>query len=67
MSALINSAPALEINKLDQVAALPLGSRVKMNPWDDRLELIKAQPLALISARDKKPFEVTPFFPASAA
>jgi hypothetical protein len=63
MSALINSAPALEINKLDQVAALPLGSRVKMNPWDDRLELIKAQPLALTSARDKKPFEVTPFFP----
>ncbi len=63
MSALINSAPALELNKLDQVAALPLGSRVKMNAWDDRLELIKAQPLALTSARDKKPFEVTPFFP----
>jgi len=31
MSALINSAPALEANKLDQVAALPLGGRVKMN------------------------------------
>ena len=63
MSPLINSAPALEVNKLDQVAALPLGGRVKMNAWDDRLELIKAQPVALTSARDKKAFEVTPFFP----
>ena len=63
MSALINSAPTLDINKLDQVAALPLGGRVKMNAWNDRLELIKSQPVALTSARDKEPFEVTPFFP----
>ena len=63
MSALMNSAPTLDINKLDQLAALPLGGRVKMNPWNDRVELIKSQPLALTSARDKKPFEVTPFFP----
>ncbi len=63
MSALINSGPNLEINKLNQIAALPLGGRVKMNAWDDRVELIKSQPIALTSARDKKPFEVTPFFP----
>jgi len=63
MSALINSAPALEANKLDQVAALPLGGRVKMNGWDDRIELMKSQPVALTSARDKQPLEVTPFFP----
>jgi hypothetical protein len=36
---------------------------VKMNGWDDRIELIKSQPVALTSSRDKKPFEVTPFFP----
>jgi hypothetical protein len=63
MSVLIGSAPALDNNKLDQIAALPLGGRVKMNPWDDRVELIKSQPVALISAREKKPFQVTPFFP----
>ena len=63
MPELINSAPTLEVNKLDQVAALPLGGRVKMNGWDDRVELIKSQPVALTSSRDKKPFEVTPFFP----
>ena len=63
MSALMNSAPALEVNKLDQVAALPLGGRVKMNGWDDRVELIKSQPVAFTSAREKQPLEVTPFFP----
>ena len=57
------SAPQLDMNKLDQIAALPLGGRVRLNPWNDRVELIKAQPVAVTSARDKMPFEVTPFFP----
>ncbi len=55
------SAPALEENKIEQIAALPLGSRVKLNPWTNRIELVKTQPLALLSAREKMPFEVTPF------
>jgi hypothetical protein len=53
--------PQLDANKLDQVAALPLGGRVKLNPWDDRVELLKAKPVSLNSAREKMPFEVTPF------
>jgi hypothetical protein len=61
--ALMNSAPALEPNKLDQIAALPLGGRVKLNAWDDRVELIKMTPEAMSSAREKMPLEVTPFFP----
>jgi hypothetical protein len=63
MAALATSAPALDWNKLDQIAALPLGGRVKLNPWDDKVEIVKAQPVAITSARDKMPFEVTPFFP----
>src|SRR5262249_16921953 len=63
LSALMTSAPALDANKLDQIPALPLGGRVKMNPWDNKVELIKSQPVAITSARDKMPFEVTPFFP----
>jgi len=63
MAALATGAPALDWNKLDQIAALPLGGRVKLNPWDNKVELIKAQPVAITSARDKMPFEVTPFFP----
>jgi hypothetical protein len=63
MPSLMNVGPALDPNKLDQIAALPLGGRVKLNAWDDKVELIKAAPVAITSARDKMPFEVTPFFP----
>jgi hypothetical protein len=36
---------------------------VKINPWDDKAEMVKTAPVAITSARDKMPFEVTPFFP----
>jgi len=55
------SAPELEENKLEQIAALPLGSRIKLNPWTDEITLIKTRPIALLSPREKMPFEVTPF------
>ncbi len=63
LAQLATSAPALDWNKLDQIAALPLGGRVKLNAWDDKVDMVKAQPVAITSARDKMPFEVTPFFP----
>jgi hypothetical protein len=63
LSALATKGPALDNNKLDQVAALPLGGRVKINPWDDKAEMVKTSPVAITSARDKMPFEVTPFYP----
>jgi len=63
LSALSTLGPALDNNKLDQIAALPLGGRVKINPWDDKAEMVKTTPVAITSARDKMPFEVTPFFP----
>jgi hypothetical protein len=63
MAQLMNTAPNVDWNKLDQIAALPLGGRVKLNAWDDKVELVKSQPVAITSARDKMPFEVTPFFP----
>jgi hypothetical protein len=55
------AAPPLEADKLDQIAALPLGSRIKLDPWTNRLALVKTRPLALLSPREKMPFEVTPF------
>lgn len=63
MVMLMNSAPALDPNKLDQIAALPLGGRVKLNAWDDHVELIKTMPMSITAARHKMPLEVTPFFP----
>jgi hypothetical protein len=63
MVALMNQAPALDPSKLDQIAALPLGGRVRVNSWNDKVEMIKTSPVAVTSARDKMPLEVTPFFP----
>ncbi len=58
---LAEQAPELDDAKLDQIAALPLGSRVQLDPWSSQLTLIKAKPVALRTAQDKLPFEVTPF------
>jgi hypothetical protein len=63
LSGLATQGPALDVNKLDQIAALPLGGRIKINPWDDKAEMVKTAPVAITSARDKMPFEVTPFYP----
>jgi hypothetical protein len=63
MAELIDAAPALDMKKTDQIAALPLGGRVKLDPWSNKVELLKTKPVALNSPREKMPFEVTPFFP----
>jgi len=63
MSSLLASAPALDEKRLDQIAALPLGGRIKVDPWSDQVELSKAKAVALTSAREKMEFEITPFFP----
>ncbi|MFZ0802071.1 MAG: M48 family metalloprotease [Terriglobales bacterium] len=63
MTALFNAAPTLEKQRLDQVAALPIGSRIKLDPWSNQLTMMNATPVALVSSREKMPFEVTPFFP----
>jgi hypothetical protein len=55
------SAPALEEGKIEQIAALPLGSRVKLDAASGKITLTTTKPLSLSSAREKMPFEVTPF------
>jgi hypothetical protein len=63
MPDLMSSAPALEMSKVDQVPALPLGGRIKVDPWSDQAELVKSPSVPLASAREKMIFEVTPVFP----
>lgn len=61
LRSLAQAGPDLDENKLDQIAALPLGSRIRVDPWTNRIFLLQAKPVALLSARDKLPFEITPF------
>jgi hypothetical protein len=63
MSALAENAPALEPENPQQIVALPLGSRVKLDPWAGQLKFVKASPPRIYSAKDKLALEVTPFSP----
>jgi hypothetical protein len=58
-----DSAPQLEVRNIAQLPALPLGSRIRLDPWDDHVEMQKGKQVPLVSARDKMSFEVTPMFP----
>jgi hypothetical protein len=62
-SQLLQAAPELQLGNKGQIAALPMGSRVKIDPLNAGLSLMKSKPVALLSPRDKMPFEVTPLVP----
>jgi hypothetical protein len=59
MADLAKSAPKLNPDDTTQVAALPLGSWLKTDPWDDTERMLNARRFAPLNARDKMPFEVT--------
>jgi hypothetical protein len=58
-----SSAPVDPKQNPQMIAALPIGGRVKLDPWNDTLSLIKSKPVGTIAEREKMPFEVTPFMP----
>src|SRR6202047_4168916 len=57
------AAPAGIDKKSQTITALPIRGRVKLDPWNDRLELLKSKPIGNVAEREKMPFEVTPFMP----
>jgi Peptidase family M48 len=56
-----SSSPATNGADNKVLAALPLGGRIKMDPWNDELTMLKAKPVSIVAEREKMPFEVTPF------
>ena len=63
MNSVAENAPPLELDNPQQIVALPLGSRVKLEPWAGQLKFVKASPPHIYSAKDKLALEVTPFSP----
>jgi hypothetical protein len=63
MPSLVSAAPALQKRDVKQVAALPLGGRIRLDAWSDQLALQNGRPVHLLSASEKMPFQVTPMFP----
>jgi len=60
---LMAKAPALAPERIDQIAALPLGARLVVDPWSGRADFVRSAAVPLVSAREKVPFAVTPLMP----
>src|SRR6266542_1116535 len=58
------SAPEMNPTDLHQVTALPLGSRVIIDPWSGRVDVSRARSAPVVAGREKLPFTLTPFDPS---
>jgi len=63
LAELMEQAPPLSPDSLDQIPALPLGARVVVDPWNCRLALDRSPAVPLASIREKVPLAVTPLMP----
>jgi hypothetical protein len=63
-SQIVDLSPPLDPHRVDQIAALPLGSRVRLDPWNNQVEMIRTKPPVITSPREKRPLGLTPFFPS---
>jgi hypothetical protein len=63
LSELMVKAPQLNPERVDQVAALPLGARLVVDAWNGQLELLRAAAVPPASAREKVPLAITPLIP----
>lgn len=61
LEVLAGAAPELDEESLEQIAALPLGSRIRLDPWSNQVSLRAVKPTEIRTADDKLPFQVTPF------
>jgi hypothetical protein len=43
------------------IAALPLGGRIKVDPWNDDLRMLKSKPVGTVAEAEKMPFQITRF------
>src|SRR6516164_3848421 len=44
-------------------AALPVGGRIKVNPWNDQLRMLKYKSVGPVAEDEKRPFQITPLAP----
>ena len=63
MTAQAKTLKQLQMDRVSQMAALPLGSRIALDAWSDKIDIVKGQAAHPLSASEKRPFEVGPFYP----
>jgi hypothetical protein len=62
MAAMIPKSPKLDVKDVKQVAAQPLASFLRFDPWTDQVVTMHTAYEPILNARDKMPFEVTPVY-----
>src|SRR5262249_31703561 len=55
LPALLSKASSLQPTQVDQISALPLGARIRLDPWSCRADLVKGKPVGLTTFREKMP------------
>jgi len=61
LSAVFSAQTSDEKPAANIIAALPLGGRIKIEPWNDHLQMLKSKPVGTVAESEKMQFEVTPF------
>jgi hypothetical protein len=61
VSAVFSAQTSEEKPAANIIAALPLGGRIKIEPWNDHLQMLKSKPVGTVAESEKMQFEVTPF------
>jgi hypothetical protein len=56
-------APKPDATNLEQIPALPIGSRVHLDPWNDQVEWMSGEHGPLLWVGEQVPFEITPYMP----
>ena len=46
----------------DGIEAYPVGGHIRVNPWNDQLQMLK-EPVGTVVPHEKKPFQITPLAP----
>jgi len=59
----VSKEPAqLDVDNLGQIAALPLGSHLRIDAWDDKVHFLNVKGEPILNAREKMPLELTPIY-----
>ena len=59
----VSKEPAqLDVDNLAQIAALPLGSHLRIDAWDDEVHFLHVKAEPILNAREKMPLELTPIY-----
>ncbi|TCK75287.1 hypothetical protein [Acidipila rosea] len=62
LDAIGKQSPKLDMANLGQIAALPLGSHLKNDPWTDKVIQLNLRGVSILNPSDKLPFEITPIY-----